>query len=62
MLTIVPRETDPDRWAQTLNNLGNGLQTLGERESGTGRLEDAVAGYQAALEERTRERCRSIGR
>ena len=29
---------------------------LGERESGTARLEEAVAAYRAALEERTRER------
>ena len=40
----------------TQNNLGNALQTLGERESGTARLEEAVAAYRAALEERTRER------
>ena len=31
-------------------------QTLGERESGTARLEEAVAAYRAALEERTRAR------
>ena len=31
-------------------------QALGERESGTARLEEAVAAYRAALEERTRER------
>ena len=37
-------------------NLGNALSTLGERESGTARLEEAVAAYRAALEERTRER------
>ena len=30
--------------------------TLGERESGTARLEEAVAAYRAALEECTRER------
>jgi hypothetical protein len=29
---------------------------LGARESGTARLEEAVAAYRAALEERTRER------
>ncbi|QNT68226.1 tetratricopeptide repeat protein [Defluviicoccus vanus] len=40
----------------TQNNLGNALRRLGERESGTARLEDAVAAYRAALEERTRER------
>ena len=37
-------------------NLGNALQSLGGRESGTARLEEAVAAYRAALEERTRER------
>ena len=36
--------------------LGNALQTLGSRESGTVRLEEAVAAYRAALEETTRER------
>ena len=43
-------------WATTQNNLGNVLRILGERESGTARLEEAVAAYRAALEERTRER------
>jgi tetratricopeptide (TPR) repeat protein len=38
------------------NLLGNALQTLGERESGTARLEEAVSAYRAALEERTRDR------
>ena len=42
--------------AGTQNNLGNVLLSLGERESGTGRLEEAVADYREALEERTRER------
>ena len=50
------RERVPLDWAQTQNNLGNALQALGERESGTARLEEAVAAYRAALEERTRER------
>ncbi len=50
------RERVPLDWAMTQNNLGNALQTLGGRESGTGRLEEAVAAYKAALEERTRER------
>jgi len=35
--------------------LGTALRTLGERESGTTRLEEAVAAYRAALEESTRE-------
>jgi hypothetical protein len=33
----------------TQNNLGNALQTLGERESGTARLEEAVAAFAACL-------------
>ncbi len=32
------------------------MARLGERESGTARLEEAVAAYRAALQERTRER------
>jgi tetratricopeptide (TPR) repeat protein len=40
----------------TQNNLGNALSTLGERESGTARLEEAVDAYRKALKERTRER------
>jgi hypothetical protein len=39
------------------NDLGTALATLGERESGTARLEEVVAAYRAALEELTRE-CR----
>jgi hypothetical protein len=37
-------------------NLGIALSRLGEGESGTAHLEEAVAAYRAALEERTRER------
>jgi tetratricopeptide (TPR) repeat protein len=37
-------------------NLGNALWALGERESGTARLEQAVAAYRTALEEWTCER------
>ena len=37
----------------TQNNLGNALQSLGERESGTARLEQAVEANRAALEEYT---------
>ena len=40
----------------TQNNLGIALWRLGERESGTARLEEAVAAYREALKERTRER------
>lgn len=38
----------------TQNNLGIALERLGERESGTTRLEEAVAAHRAALEERPR--------
>ena len=41
---------------QANNNLGVALVGLGERESGTARLEEAVLAYHAALEERSRER------
>src|SRR5438552_1035817 len=40
----------------TGRRLGNALVTLGERESGTARLEEAVTAYLAALEELTRDR------
>ncbi len=40
----------------TQNNLGAALSALGERESGTAGLEEAVSAYRAALLERTRER------
>jgi len=45
----------PLDWAMTENNLGTALWKLGERESGTARLGEAVAAFRAALEERTRE-------
>ncbi len=50
------RERVPLQWAATRNNLGTVLRTLGERESGTARLEEAVAAFRDALTERTRER------
>jgi len=50
------RERVPLDWATTQNNLGNALSSLGERESGTARLEEAVSAYREALKERTRER------
>jgi hypothetical protein len=51
-----PRERVPLQWAMAQVDLGAALETLGERESGTARLEEAVAAYRAALEERTRAR------
>jgi hypothetical protein len=42
-LTILTHERAPLDWATTQNNLGTALQAFGERESGTGRLDEAVA-------------------
>jgi tetratricopeptide (TPR) repeat protein len=47
---------DANQRRTALNWLGIALQSLGERESGTARLEEAVMAYRAALEEITRER------
>ncbi len=47
---------DADQRGNALNLLGNALGTLGERESDTARLEQAVQAYRAALEEYTRDR------
>ena len=46
----------PDETGVAQNDLGIALETLGERESGTGKLEEAVAAYREALKEMTRER------
>ena len=46
----------PERLAPLYAALGLALATLGRRESGTQRLEQAVEAYRAALEDRTRER------
>jgi tetratricopeptide (TPR) repeat protein len=53
---ILALAASDDERGTAQNNLGNALSSLGERESGTRRLEEAVAAYRAALEERTRER------
>jgi hypothetical protein len=50
------RERVPLDWATTQNNIGIALGILGERESGTEKLEDAVKAFREALKERTRER------
>jgi tetratricopeptide (TPR) repeat protein len=46
----------PLDWARAQNNLGLALEKLGEWESGTSRLKEAVTAYRAALAERTRDR------
>src|SRR4051794_4404262 len=56
ILALRPRERMPLDWARTQMNLGNALWALGERESGTGRVEEAVGAFRAALQEWTRER------
>jgi hypothetical protein len=56
LLLLSPRERVPLDWAGTQIALGTALGALGERESGTGKLEEVVAAYRAALEEWTRER------
>ena len=50
--------TDTDRmgWAKTQNQLGVALLALGRRERGSERLEEAVAAFRDALQERTRDR------
>jgi tetratricopeptide (TPR) repeat protein len=49
VLEVAPRDRGPLDWAATQNNLGNALETLGERESGTASLEAAVAAFDRAL-------------
>ena len=53
---IAPASACRSNGPRPQNNLGNALETLGERESGTARLEEAVAAYREALKECTRER------
>jgi len=55
LLDLTPRARYPLGWAIVQRSLGIALRTLGERESGTGRLEEAVDAQKAALEEFTRE-------
>ena len=47
---------DPSRWAVLQSTYGTVLSSLGEREGGTERLEQAVVAHIAALQEWTRER------
>ncbi len=51
-----PRNAFPLDWARTQMNLGNALARLGERESGTARLEESIAAYREALQENIRAR------
>ena len=47
-----PREQEPLNWATIQNNLARVLETLGGREEGTARLEEALVAYRAALRSR----------
>jgi hypothetical protein len=52
-LDFTPRERASLAWATMQMNLGNALAMLGGRESGTGKLTEAVAAYREALKEMT---------
>jgi tetratricopeptide (TPR) repeat protein len=49
------RERVPLDWASTQYNLGTALFRLGERESGTEKLEEAVLAFREALKELTKK-------
>ena len=53
---LVDRAGDSDETGAALNDLGTALQTLGERDSDTDRLEQAVEAFQQALKKHTRDR------
>jgi tetratricopeptide (TPR) repeat protein len=53
---LVDRAGDSDETGAVLNDLGTALKTLGARDSGTERLEQAVEAFQQALKEYTRDR------
>jgi hypothetical protein len=53
---LVALASSDDERGRAHDNLGIALWTLGERENGTARLEQAVVAFRAALEELTRER------
>ena len=53
---VMARATTSEERGTAGNDLGTALATLGERESGTERLDQAVTAYTEALKERTRDR------
>src|SRR5262249_41889441 len=55
LVDLAPRERVPLDWARIQGRLGIALTILGRRESGTAKLEEAVATFREALKERTRE-------
>ena len=56
LVDLAPRERVPLDWARLQDGLGIALTIFGRRESGTARLEEAIATLREALKERTRER------
>ena len=52
----LPRAVVTDAQGAVLNDLAMALSILGERESGTARLDEAVLAFRDALKEQTRER------
>ena len=56
LLPAAPHDSAPLDWASAQNDLGVALESLGEREADTARLEEAVAAYREALVDRARER------
>lgn len=55
-LPLAPRDVSPEDWAETQSFLGISLRMLGELESGTARLREALPFYRASSEVQTRER------
>ena len=49
LIELNPRERVPLDWARAQNHLGLALYRLGERESGTAKLEEAVVAFREAL-------------
>jgi len=56
------RDKAPVEWAMLQNNLGNALARLGERESGSSRIEEAVPPIAARLKSTPVRAIRSNGR
>jgi len=56
LVDLAPRQRVPLDWARIQDGLGIALTIFGRRESGTAKLEEAVATFREALKERTRER------
>jgi tetratricopeptide (TPR) repeat protein len=53
---VLAHANTPDERGMVLNDLGIALQTLGERETGTQHLQEAVTAYENTLKECTRDR------